>query len=308
MKKNILYIVILSICLPIAALAQSKAKNTSKARLEVQWKQGRGSMRYKIYRSKDSIRVKEGALVTLHLAWYGKDLKKPSFDTRTQGAPSVFNTVTSPYHGSLEEGLYMMHKGDSAVFELQSDSMFRYTFNGKLPPEAEGLQKVLVSIKLIDTDPSQTFEEREKQRKKYEEDNEQRKNNENTNIERFLYMNNMMKEPDTCGIWHIIIREGTEAVKPVYGDRVVYKMVGRVLDGSHFEGSPEQPAIKEFTIGRDPVPEGLSKGIQLMNINEKALLIIPSSKGFGNLHMGKLPPYSTLLVEIELTEIKPNKK
>jgi FKBP-type peptidyl-prolyl cis-trans isomerase FkpA len=307
MKNILLHIIFTATLIPTCLLAQPKSKPVNKDKAEQKWQQGRGSMRYRIFRSKDTLRVTEGALVTLHLAWYGKDGKVPAFDTRNQGKPSVFNTVASPYPGSLEEGLFMMHRGDSAVFELQADSMFRFTFGGKVPPEAEGLQSVLVSIKLMDTDAKQTFEEREKQRKKYEADNEERRKNETSNIERFLYLNNITQATYSSGVWHNTINHGQTAQKPQPGERVAYRMTGRLLDGTIFEGSAEQAVTKEFTIGKDPVPQGLERGIQLMNLGEKALLIIPSELAFGSAHMGKLPPYSTLLLEVELLEIKPKK-
>lgn len=290
-----------------AGFAQGKVTTPAKIKVNEAWKKGRGSMRYKLYRSGDTLRVREGALVKLHLAWYAKTPGKASFDTRVQGSPSEFNTLPSPYPGSLEDGLFMMCKGDSAIFELQSDSMFTLSFGGKVPPEAANIQKVLVSIKLLDTDPRQTAEEREKQRKKYLEDNEERRKNEKSNIERFLYMNNINVERDSCGIWRKTLSYGNTARKPAYGDKVVFRMTGRALDGTIFEGGEDKPETKEFTIGKDPVPVGLSKGIQLLDIGEKALLIVPSELAFGSMHMGKLPPYSTLLLEVELLEIKPKK-
>jgi FKBP-type peptidyl-prolyl cis-trans isomerase len=263
-------------------------------------------MKYKIFPSGDTLRVSEGALVTLDLAWYGKDLQKPACDSRSRERASSFNTLPPPYPGSIEEGLYLMKRGDSAVFDLRADSMFQISFAGQIPPEAAGLERVLVSIKLIDVDPSLTFEEREKRKKKYDEDNEERRKSEEANIKQFLYLNNTMKEPDSCGVWHIIIKEGGGR-KPLKGERVVFQMTGRVLDGTIFEGTEKEPVTKEFTIDGDPVPQGLNDGIKLMNQGEKALIIVPSSKAFGGNHMGNLPPYSTLLLEIELLDIKANK-
>jgi len=305
MSRILILFCLMAFLTPVTVLAQSKPKPQKK--LEQKWLRGRGSMKYKIFKSGDSLRVREGGLVTLHLAWFGQNLKQAAFDTRQKGEPSVFNTLPSPYPGSLEEGLLMMCRGDSGVFELQSDSMFSLSFGGKIPAEAVGLQRVMVSIKVIDTDPNETFEEREKQRKRYEADNEERRKNEQSNIERFLYMNQIAQERDTSGVWYKIISNGHTALKPKYGDKVTFRMTGRVLDGTIIEGSAEKPVNKEFIIGTDPVPIGLSKGIQLMNLGEKALLIIPSELGFGHMHMGKIPPYSTLLLEVELLDIKPKK-
>jgi len=42
----------------------------------------------------------------------------------------------------------------------------------------------------------------------------------------------------------------------------------------------------------------------MMNVGGKATLIIPSSIGYGERDMGKIPSYSTLVFEVELLDVK----
>ena len=63
----------------------------------------------------------------------------------------------------------------------------------------------------------------------------------------------------------------------------------------------------EFIVGAKRVIAGWEEGIQLLNIGAKAKFIIPPNLAYGPRGRGPIPPNATLIFEIELLEILPEK-
>jgi FKBP-type peptidyl-prolyl cis-trans isomerase len=52
------------------------------------------------------------------------------------------------------------------------------------------------------------------------------------------------------------------------------------------------------------VIKGWDEGLQLMAKGGKAILIIPSSIAYNDQEMGSIPPYSTLVFDLEILDVK----
>jgi len=81
--------------------------------------------------------------------------------------------------------------------------------------------------------------------------------------------------------------------------RVHYE--GRLVDGTIFDSSYERGVPAEFPLGM--VISGWTEGLQLMSVGSKYKLYIPYELGYGESGMRQIPPYSTLIFEVELLEI-----
>jgi FKBP-type peptidyl-prolyl cis-trans isomerase len=57
-------------------------------------------------------------------------------------------------------------------------------------------------------------------------------------------------------------------------------------------------------LGRGQVIKGWDEGISMMRQGGKATLIIPSNIAYSDRDMGVIPPYSTLVFDVELVEVK----
>jgi peptidylprolyl isomerase len=79
---------------------------------------------------------------------------------------------------------------------------------------------------------------------------------------------------------------------------------GKLLDGTKFDSSVDRGEPFGFTLGKGQVIKGWDEGIGLMNVGGKATLIIPSSIAYGDRDMGTIPPYSTLVFDVELLEVE----
>ena len=97
--------------------------------------------------------------------------------------------------------------------------------------------------------------------------------------------------------------------RPIDGDNVlvayncvVFEKYTDVLDNSFID-------TLSFKIGYSKQMRGLNYAIKLLQIGDKAKIIIPSYLGFGISGYGKLvPPYSTLFLNVKLLNVKKWKK
>ena len=60
----------------------------------------------------------------------------------------------------------------------------------------------------------------------------------------------------------------------------------------------------KFPLGQGQVIQGWDEGIALLKKGGKAQFIIPSSIGYGKRGGGPIPPYSTLVFEVELVSFE----
>ncbi len=96
----------------------------------------------------------------------------------------------------------------------------------------------------------------------------------------------------------------TEGKKPIAQDTVKVHYEGTLLDGTKFDSSIDRGEPIEFSLNQ--VIKGWTEGVQLMSIGSKYKFFVPYNLGYGEQGAGGvIPPYSTLVFEIELLDIKP---
>ena len=103
------------------------------------------------------------------------------------------------------------------------------------------------------------------------------------------------------GLQYEVIREGN-GKKPKATDRVRCHYEGTLLDGTLFDSSIKrgEPAV----FGVNQVIKGWVEALQLMSEGAKWKIYIPSELAYGVQGAGDMiPPYSTLIFEVELIEV-----
>ena len=105
------------------------------------------------------------------------------------------------------------------------------------------------------------------------------------------------------GLQYEVIQAGdTEGPRATASDRVECHYEGTLIDGTLFDSSVKrgQPA----TFGVTQVIPGWVEALQLMPVGAKWKLYIPYGLGYGAQGAGEMiPPYSTLIFEVELLRI-----
>jgi FKBP-type peptidyl-prolyl cis-trans isomerase len=77
--------------------------------------------------------------------------------------------------------------------------------------------------------------------------------------------------------------------------------VGRLLDGTVFDRT--EPTLGPLDIRMGTVIPGWNEGVQQIGKGGTIKLYIPPSLAYGDVATGGIPPYSTLIFEIELLDI-----
>ena len=121
--------------------------------------------------------------------------------------------------------------------------------------------------------------------------------------EKFL-AENALKEGVTTtesGLQYEVIKMG-KGKKPAATDRVKVHYHGTLTDGTVFDSSVERGEPTSF--GLNQVIKGWTEGLQLMPVGSKFRFYIPQELGYGAQQAGSIPPYSTLIFEVELLGIE----
>ncbi len=102
------------------------------------------------------------------------------------------------------------------------------------------------------------------------------------------------------GLQYKIITQGKGAV-PVATDRVKVNYKGTLIDGTEFDSSYKrnEPA----TFAANQVIKGWTEALTMMPVGSKWELYIPQDLAYGSRDTGTIPPYSTLIFEVELLDI-----
>lgn len=93
--------------------------------------------------------------------------------------------------------------------------------------------------------------------------------------------------------------------QPRKGQMVSVLYTGRLLDGKVFDENWDRDKPFVFRLGRNFVIDGWEEGIQMMQVGEKRLFIIPFELAYGTRgDPPKIPRRATLIFEVELLEIR----
>jgi FKBP-type peptidyl-prolyl cis-trans isomerase FklB len=103
------------------------------------------------------------------------------------------------------------------------------------------------------------------------------------------------------GLQYRVITEGAGA-SPKAGDTVTVHYRGTFLDGTEFDSSYKRGEPASFQV--DGVIAGWTEALQLMKTGSNWELFVPSELAYGERGMGRIPPNSTLIFEVELIAVK----
>ncbi|MDO3694634.1 peptidylprolyl isomerase [Wenyingzhuangia sp. chi5] len=103
------------------------------------------------------------------------------------------------------------------------------------------------------------------------------------------------------GLRYKILQSSGSGKKAAKGKMVSVHYKGQLADGTVFDSSYKRKEPLEFAIGVGQVISGWDEGIQLLEVGDKARLVIPSHLGYGARGAGGvIPPNATLIFDVEL--------
>jgi len=248
----------------------------------------------------DTVTPKLGDYITVDMV-YGsmKDGVQDSLMFDSKDLPQVMKMpMTEPtFKGDVYDAISMMKVGDSITFIMNTDSVFRKLFRmNTLPPELDSIESLYFSLQLSNIE---TLEE-----VKAAQDIEMKRleGEESTLRNDYIADNYPDALPIASGLYYINVKEG-KGNTPLSGEKVKVHYKGMFLDGTVFDSSVDRGDPIEFTLGQGQVIKGWDEGIGMMRKGGKAVLVIPSDIAYGPGGRGSIPPYSTLVFEVELIDI-----
>lgn len=140
----------------------------------------------------------------------------------------------------------------------------------------------------------------------YSQSKKTRARNEARMIEGMKFLNENGKREGVItllsGMQYEVLQEG-DGEKPGLYDNVTTHYHGTLIDGTIFDSSVDRGAPSTFPV--NGVIKGWTEALQLMPIGSKWKLFIPSHLAYGAKGSdGKIKPYSLLIFEIELMNIR----
>jgi FKBP-type peptidyl-prolyl cis-trans isomerase FkpA len=291
-------------------------------------KKGAGGLLYTIHKSGDGKEnIKEGDFVKID--FIQKNDKDSILDaTLDHDQPRIFPVGKKAYAGDMNDVLTLFKEGDSVTFKLNIDTMVFY--NKQPRPEQFKDQKYLTYTLKIHKVFSKKGKEADSVFQKranefftadYKATLEKKKNSEAAKIKKYVEDNNLKVITTPSGLQYVIVAPGTGA-KPAIGDTAIVDYTGQLtfkkVSGKLNVFDTNVAAIakenmtpnptKQFTPVPIPLGEGIAKGfveaLQLIGKGGKITAIMPSKLGYGEQGGGPIPPYSPLVFDIEIKDIK----
>jgi len=174
-----------------------------------------------------------------------------------------------------DEGIQLMHVGDSAQLTIPPEIGYGERDMGQIPPNST----LIFTVKLVKL---------EKAIKPYN-----------------------VAGLDTIsldsGLKYILVKKGKGRLKSKDGDRVKMNYVGYLANGKKFDASFDRSGPLSLVLGRHQVIKGWEMGLQNMKVGEKRRLIIPYQLGYGEKgHPPVIPANSDLVFDVEMVGLFPD--
>lgn len=104
---------------------------------------------------------------------------------------------------------------------------------------------------------------------------------------------------------HYKITQKGDGAKAEKGKTVSVHYKGMLIDGTEFDSSYKRNEPIEFTVGVGQVIPGWDEGIGLLQVGDKAQLVIPHHLAYGEKGAGGvIPPCATLIFDVALKGVK----
>ena len=203
--------------------------------------------------------------------------------------------VKPEFKSDIMEGFAMMHKGDSASFVSDVETVFTKMFGyPRVPGDLDSTSVVRFDVRMNDFYPESEFENKMKERGEKAI----------ASLKKYLEDNNILAEPTESGLYYVKISDGN-GEKPALGSNVKVHYTGKLLNGEVFDSSIERGEPIDIPIGVGRVIPGWDEGIMMMSKGEKGILYIPYNLGYGERGAGGvIPPFANLIFEVELVDFE----
>lgn len=214
-----------------------------------------------------------------------------------------FQISQPTFPGAIDECLTLLGKDDSASFIIPAKSFFVNTLSSELPAFLSETDYMKLDVNIIEIQTPMAFAYEKQAFLKWIEDFGEY---EKTILQQYLDESKLKINPTQSGMRYLTLRKGNDRGVNL-GDTVVVHYEGKFLNGKFFDSTRKRNEAFQFVYGQQwQVIKGIEEGIGLMHEGEKALFILPSDMAFGESgsSTGIIPPFTSLIFEVELLSVK----
>jgi FKBP-type peptidyl-prolyl cis-trans isomerase len=212
--------------------------------------------------------------------------------------PSFFfmTQIKEPaYTYDFTQGLPGLRSGDSVSFRTRPDSLFPFYYGMEAPAALP--EFIHLHVKVLDILSEADYVEK---LEKTQTENRIKALNE---FEEYLTRNGINQAPIGTGTIKVTQREGS-GPDAFYGDWVTIHMVQKLMNGTQVENTRENGAV-DYEIGGPYGMKGMDEALMKMKKGERAVVYLPYFLAFGEAGAPpKVPPYTNLIMELEILEIR----
>lgn len=202
--------------------------------------------------------------------------------------------VTVPASHPSFSGIFkQMKKGDRVNIVISADSFYKYTINAPLPSYIKPGDSLRFYIKVHDI-----MNEPEFAAKEYAKELAQTREDSLVAV-KFLSQFQRINKTHT-GLHYTISKPGT-GKQPVAGNKVTVKYRGYLMNGKVFESNQQGFT---FILGSKDVIAGWNEGIKLMREGGRFKFIIPPHLAYGGSGADIIPPFTTIVFDIDLISVE----
>lgn len=255
---------------------------------------------YKIVKASKSKRTPNvGDVMYMNMSYRTERTDSLLFASSDLGEEFRMRLVAPSDKGCIEEALMLLHEGDSAVIKVDAIKFFvKSQGKASIPAFIKKGDRLVFNVRMkkIVSGLDYANANKDMYQKRIDE--------ENSLINRFLInMNYPLKKTDS-GLHILTINKGA-GKKPSVGSSVKIDYTAAFIDGSVFDSTLERSEPFSFVIGKKEVIVGLEEAVMNMQVGDHCLVIIPFRLAYGDQKYGNvIPPFSTLVFEIELLDAK----
>jgi FKBP-type peptidyl-prolyl cis-trans isomerase len=254
------------------------------------FKTNKSGLKYKfIVENKDSLKPEIGDILVLRMKYTTEN--DSVIDENNYFRMQLKEPVAEK--PSIQDGLALMHTGDSAVFIVDAKTFYNINREQQLPKFLKSDSKLTFYIKLIDVLNYKEFEQERRTFKVSDSDKEEEL------LNQYLKNTNVTVEPTQSGLYYVETLKG-KGKSPKPGKKVMINYLAYFVDGKVFDSTYKRHKAFEYSYGVGDVIQGLDEGISKMREGGEAIIIIPSYLAYGDKQKGPVAPYSTLIFEVEL--------
>lgn len=204
---------------------------------------------------------------------------------------AVYVPVIEP---NFREVFEQLHTGDSVIITINVDTLFLKSFDLARPPYIKEGENIKFTIKVL-----AVLDENELMMKREEELLALRIKDSIALAQTISTLANA--KTTASGLTYVVEKTGMgKAVKKGDKTKVLYK--GTLLNGDVFDENLTEGI--SFTVGSEQFISGWEEMVKLMKFGDKVKVVIPWNLAYGAGGSGPIPPYSSLIFEMELLKEK----